>query len=369
MSKPRKSRAKKDAAPSPPAVPLKINGTHAENLALPCISGDTVVDRKETWLSEGRLALGTLAILDGSKGSGKSTILARIAAAFLGGMRMPQQREDISGSVLWFAGEESLPRVKMKVAANGGSLKGLRFPGRLPSGRVLVPFSLPANVEVLEATIRQEGARLVVIDVLNSFVRGVDMNQDIPARSVVEPLAQMAEELGCLILATRHPRKTKPDNPIDRGIGGPAVAAVARSVLMTGRHPDTRGRVLGLIATNLNKPGKTLPYSIEDVQGAPVLVFGEEIDLDVERFETEAAEEHILMVRSEAELLLRKRVGDKWVGAKEVLDEARKAGISQDALDRARRKLGIPTRRVGKLGSEGHWEYGPPPKGWPEGLK
>ena len=262
---------------------------------MPCISGDTVVEKEEAWLSEGRLAMGTLAILDGIKGSGKSTIAASIAAAVLGGQPLPASRVAVSGTVLWFAGEESLRRVKVKVRANGGCLKGLLFPGRSPSGRVLRTFALPAQAAVLEATIRKEGAKLVLFDVLNSFVKGVDMNQDLSARSVVEPLAQCAEETGCLILATRHPRKTKAENPIDRGLGGPAVAAVARSVLTTGRDPDSRGRVLGVIVTNLDRKAKTIRYGIEDIGGNPVLVWGDEIDLEVERFEAEATEEHILL--------------------------------------------------------------------------
>lgn len=342
--------------------------TQEFSLALPSITAAAVLEREVEWLSPGRLPLGAVVLLDGTKGSGKSSIAARIAAAVTGGEALPGAKTRAWGDVLWFAGEEDIGQVRRKLAAAGAVLGRVHFPGRLPTGRVLVPLSIQSHEDALEATVRMYGARLIVFDTLTCFVGGADLNQEQPARAVMTPLTRIAESMDCCIFAIRHPRKTPVSSAIDRGMGNPAIAAAARAVLMTGLDPDTRGRVLGVLSCNSGRPGKTLLYDLEDAGGLPVVQWLKEIDLDPERFEVGAGQEAVELVRMDAKRLLRHRIGTSWVPAADVIAEARRNGISQDALDRARWKLGVPNRRVGKLGNDGHWEYGPPEGGWPNGL-
>src|SRR5262249_7906412 len=138
----------------------------------------------------------------------------------------------------------------------------------------------------------------------------------------------------------------------------------------TGKDPDSGKSVLGLLASNLGNKAATICFEVVVVGGYPAVKWGPEIALPADRIEFGVVEEGVELVRMEAKVLLGKRSGGGRVGrvgAGEVIAEGRRNGISQDALDRARQKLGVLSRRVGKLGMDGHWEYGPPSGGWPAG--
>jgi len=332
------------------------------------VAASEVIPRETDWLSEGRLSMGALWFLDGNKGSGKSSIAAAVAAAITGGPPLPGGKQRDQEAVLWFAGEESPSMVRRKLEAAGADIHAVFFPGRAEDGGTVRTLSLCEHEEMLAATVERFHAKLIVLDTLSCFSGNADLNQDQSSRTVTSPLVRIAQASGCLVLATRHPRKTPVSNPLDRGMGNAAVAAAARGVLTTGKDPDYGRRVLGVLANNDGKAAPVICYELTDCEGVPCVQWGEEITLDPERIEFGVVEEAVELVRTEAKQLLRRRIGTGWVSAADVLKEARANGISQDALDRARWKLGVQSRRVGKLGKDGHWEYGPPKNGWPEGL-
>jgi len=346
-----------------PAVP---NG-QSEEASLPCVSAEEIVSVKRQWLSQGRFPLGAFWLLDGNKGTGKSSIAASVAAAVTGGPPLPGGRRRIWGNVIWCAGEEDLADVRGKLLAAGANLGRVFFPGRGRGGEVQSMIAIPQQEELLEATLRRTGAKLMVLDTLSCFAGSADLNQEQPARTVTSPLTRIAQETGALIFGLRHPRKTPVANPLDRGMGNPAIGAAARGVLTTGKDPDSGRSVLGLLTTNLGRPAATIVFSLVDSGGFPLVQWGPEIALPADRIEFGVVDEGVELQRIDAKVLLQKRIGGAWVAAADVLLEARRNGISQDALDRARWKLGVRSRRVGKLGSDGHWEYGPPADGWPAG--
>ncbi len=369
---PKRRRNRRKIEPSangqPPIPPPRLAAFPAEAEAFETVRAVDVRHQDVDWLSPGRLSMGALWLLDGNKGTGKSSIAASIAAAVTGGPELPGGKVRCRGSVLWFAGEESLSTVKAKLAAAGADLTLVHFPGRGVHGETLKKLAVAAQEDLLEATVSKHAARLMVLDTLSCFADGVDLNQDQPARTLTSPLTRIAQSSGCLVFALRHPRKTPVSTPLDRGMGNPSIAAAARGVLTTGKEPDCGRRVLGVLAGNDSGRTSTICYDLVDCNGVPRVEWGEEIPLDPERIEFGVVEEGVELVRMEAKQLLRRRIGNAWVQAAEVIAEARKNGISQDALDRARWKLGVQSKRVGKLGSDGHWEYGPPPDGWPQGL-
>jgi len=332
---------------------------------LPAIPAAAVKPREIAWLSRGRLALGTFTLIDGSKGTGKSALACTIAAAVTGGPALPDQEVKTSAHVLWFAGEEDLGLVVRKLRAARANLLKVHFPGRSFTGGIERELVLPGMVEALDACIVRHGAALVVLDPLAGFVGGCDLNQEQPCRALTSPLSRIAEERGVCFLAIRHPRKTPVGSAIDRGLGNPALAAAARSVLATGTEPETGERLLGVVRCNLGRPAATLGYSLADSDGVPVVRWGAESNLDAERFEGELLDGSAQLQRLDARLLLRLRIGSGWVQAADVIAEARRNGISQDALDRARWRLGVRSKRVGKVGVDGHWIYGAPEGGWP----
>jgi hypothetical protein len=332
------------------------------------LTAEDVIEQEVDWLSPGRLSMGAVWIIDGNKGTGKSSIACAVAAAITGGPPLPGSKKKDRGTVLWYAGEEALSQVKRKLAAAGASPDCVIFPGRNADGSTKTTLAIGEHEARLEATARRDGAKLLVLDTLACFAGGADLNQEIPARSIMSPLTRVAQATGLLVLALRHPRKTPVSNPLDRGMGSPAIAAAARGVLTTGREGDYGRACLGVLVNNDGRPADTLCYELVDCEGVPRVEWLEAINLPANKIEFGPVEDDALLPRLEAKQVLRRRIGEDWVGAQEVLLEARRNGISQDQLDRARWKLGVRSRRVGKLGFEGHWQYGPPEAGWPKDL-
>jgi hypothetical protein len=364
VARKRKKPASNNGVPPVPRVVFPEGVEDAFNT----VSAEDVIEHEVDWLSPGRLSMGSVWIIDGNKGSGKSSIAAAVAAAITGGPALPGGPAREWGSVLWCAGEECLSQVKRKLAAAGAFPESVLFPGRNCDGLVERTVAVSEHEAKLEATVKRHGARLLVLDTLACFAGGADLNQEIPARSVMSPLTRIAQACGLLVLGIRHPRKTPVANPLDRGMGSPAIAAAARGVLTTGREGDYGRRCLGVLVNNDGPAAATLCYDLVDCDGVPRVEWREEIALEADRIEFGPVEESQTLPRLEAKQLLRRRIGDDWVSAAEVLAEARRNGISQDQLDRARWKLGVRSRRVGKLGAEGHWQYGPPNTGWPADL-
>ena len=125
--------------------------------------------RGTDWLWPGRLPLGALAVLDGKKTAGKSTIAAAIAAAVTSGTRLPGRTSRSRISVLWVAGEEDLRcTVWPKLEVAGADLRRVWALGQDELRRHRL--QLPADLDQLERTIVRTAASLVVIDPLSAAV-------------------------------------------------------------------------------------------------------------------------------------------------------------------------------------------------------
>jgi len=314
------------------------------------------------WLSRGRLALGAVTVLDGPKGSGKSTLAAWAAAAATGVLRLPDQEARLRDHVLWFAGEEDMDTLKRKLLAAGAYGLRMHFPGRRADGSVKELLVLPDMEAALEQAVIRWGAKLVVLDPLASFVGGADMNQEAVARAVMGPLTRIAQQYGCCILCIRHPRKAPAGSAVDRGLGSVAISAASRVVMTTGVEPDTGQRLLGVAACNGGKKGATLAFDLVDKDGAPVVKVVGEVDTDPEQFEPAGLDEVEVEDRLNAIQLLQQRVHKLEVPVNDILREGKENGIDSGPLKRARKKLGMTSRRVGGLGAKGHWVWGPAPE-------
>ncbi|MEP7037976.1 MAG: AAA family ATPase, partial [Acidobacteriota bacterium] len=217
---------KKEKSPLRPLKTVKMSDVKAE---------------KVEWLWNPFVPIGTLTLIDGEEGIGKSLIaLQGLGCAVANGKKI-----DTSGGVLSFiaadvsnvllmSAEESLSFVvKPRLQAVGA-----------PCERFIAidePFTLDNDGIIrLSMAIAEHEPKLVIIDPLFSYTGKVRLNDDNEIRSVTDPLTRLAEKFVCAIVGIRHINKSKGfGDARNAGLNGVGWRAAARSALLVGIDKET----------------------------------------------------------------------------------------------------------------------------------
>lgn len=347
----------------------ETNG-QVEGDGIPWVSLKRTKPRKVSWLLPGRVPLGALTLLEGRKGTGKSTIAAALAADATGGPRVLRGKRRALGSVLWLTVEEDFGMaVRGRVAAAGADLDRVHYPGVDGAPGQCRRLALPGDLGTLGDAIERHGVKLVVLDPYSSFIApGVSLNDEQAIRPVLEDLAGLAGKAECAVLLIRHLRKSTLGPALDQGLGSTAIVNVARSVLRVDEYPGKPGcRILSHVACNLSEQAPSLAFELKAVKGVPKAEYQGVTDLDAEQLAEGQGDAGQRDEKLDAKQVLRNRIGEGWVPAKDVLTDARAAGVGETRLRLAKAELKVPSRHR-KSGSVWLWEWGPPKGGWPRDL-
>lgn len=188
-------------------------GPRANGFNLVSASDLLAVSEPETrWIWDGVLPEGGMSLMVGKPKAGKSTFAFALSLAVAEGREF-LHRATTKGTVVYLALEEKRGEVKKKLEAIGGQVENLFFHfGAAPVDAV-------ASVSNL---ISQTKARLLVIDVLQKFIRVRDLNDYAVVTNALEPLLTAARESGCHVLLTHHAGKAdRPDG--DEVLGSTAL--------------------------------------------------------------------------------------------------------------------------------------------------
>lgn len=326
---------------------------------------------KVAWLVPGRFPAASLSLIEGRKGLGKSTVLAALCAMVTGGPALPSCKKRTPADVIWLGAEEDvgsviLPRLK----AAGADLKRVHSLSRDPDTGRLPRLRFPTDLDAIEKVIKAEGVKALILDPWQSYADpGLDLHQEQHARSVLEPLADLASRTACSIIMARHLRKGTYGPALDQGMGSVAIGNVCRAVCRVDKHPTAPGiGTLSVVACNLAERSPTLTYRIVSAPGG-----GGKIEwigtsgLDADSLAEAAGDNGDRDARSDALRLLRATIRDRWINATSVLTEARVAGVGERTIRSAKAELRVRSRRR-QSGGEAFWEWGPPDAGWPPDL-
>lgn len=333
---------------------------------LDIVPADEVTPRPVRWLWRGYIPEGALTIIDGGKGSGKSTIALTIAAAVSTGGPLPTGESVEQGNVLVLEPEDDAVSTTVpRLIAAGADLSRVHLIRGVPTPNGLRMLQFPQDMPVLREAIERCRARLIIFSPITAVILG-DLFRDNEVRAALAPLVEAAEETGCAILAIRHHRKSAGD-ALARGLGSVAFSNIARSVLTVGRDPrGGDGFVLASAACNLAERRPSLGYRIvparwgdgPDEVATRIEWTGEaEVTADEIAFGPPPAEQ--AAARSEGEGFLREALANGPRPAREIEREAEEAGIAGITLRRARQKLGVIVRREG-FGSAGRFVWSLP---------
>ncbi len=309
------------------------------------------------WLWEPYLARGTLAVLDGDPGVGKSLLTLDLAARLSRSGPMPDGRPlDRPHVSLLLSAEDSVARTgRPRAEAAGADLANVGF----FVARGLTNPRFPDDLPMLEGAVHAHRAGLVVIDTFTAFVPlGPPGDQDRPVRQTLDRLADLAGRSGCAVILVRHLTKTGGLRALHRGLGSLGAVRAVRTGLLLAEHPYDPGGVRVLART---KPasGPALEFRLAPGAGPHPrlcwlgpsgLVAG---DLYTHRDPADPRP------REQAVEWLRRELADGPRRAAEVLAAAAAAGISRRTMTRAKRDLGVESDQVGR-GRRSEWIWTDP---------
>lgn len=304
------------------------------------------------WLSPGRLARGKITVLDGDPGLGKSTLVADWAAALTRGAALPGGAPADPAGVVLLSAEDGLgDTIRPRLEAAGADLaRVLAVTGIADEGLERLP-SFPDDLPFIEEAVARVDAALVVVDPLMAYL-GPEVNsfRDQDVRRALAPLAALAERTGAAVLVIRHLNKAAGGAALYRGGGSIGIIGAARcGLLLAADLDDPERRVLAPTKSNLAVPPPALAFRLETAPGAQVarVAWLGEVACRADQLLAAPPDEDARDALEEARAFLRELLADGPVAAETARAEARKAGIAEATLRRAKAGLGVRSEKTG----------------------
>jgi len=308
------------------------------------------------WLWPPYIPLGKATMLDGDPGAGKSILTIEIASRISRGERLPgMSKSPTPATVLMLAMEDGAEdTIRPRLDASGADVSRVH----------LIDKELPldeSGVKGLKAEVVRLGAKLVIIDPLNSYLPdGVTSNDTTKVRRVINRLVSLAAETGAAILIVRHLNKGQ-GSAIQRGAGAMDIIAGCRSGLMVGHDPhDENKSILAHYKHNLSKAGPSLAFTVDDTDGKFTWLGTSSLRADDLVAPPEDADSRTAV--EDALEFLRVTLADGPVLSAWVYSRGEKEKHSEASLKRAKKALGVRSRKA-KKGEEhqGQWFWELPP--------
>jgi len=320
-----------------------------------------VIPEAICWLWPGVIARGKLTMLSGDPGLGKSLVSLDLVSRVSRGAEWPGQQPEAAqgepGSVLLLSAEDDpADTLHPRLTAAGADLSrvhvltGVRH--RDGQGEThLDTFSLASMMSLLEKTLEElPDCRLVVIDPISAYLQGVDSHRNAEVRSVLSPLAELAQKQGVAVLAINHLNKSAAGPALYRSMGSLAFVAAARAVWSIVRDGNSERRLMLPVKNNLGQDRTGLAYRIESALGSEQSAAAPQVVWETEPVAMSADEMMLSATtptpvsrpspREEASDWLKSQLADGPIGSRWLLEQAAESGIAERTVRRAFHDLG-----------------------------
>ena len=322
--------------------------------------------REVQWLWYRRLPRGKFCLLGGDPGLGKSYMTLDIATRVSLGSAWPDGIGTAEeGKTLIISVEDGMEdTIRPRLDLLGANLDNIRcIEPIVESDAKTAGLNLADHLMELEQEIIDYRATLLILDPVLAFTGlKADTHRASDVRSILGPLASVADRTLCTVLGIMHLNKRSTElNSLYRISGSGDFGAAARRVQLVGKHPENEARrVLAPVKMNLSAMPTALEFGFSDTgdftwYGNTSLEANQILQM-VDLEEKSA--------RNQAKDFLFDILQDRPMYAKEVWDAADAHGISKNTLRRACGEIGVhisqATDKSGKRGSPGWvWELIP----------
>lgn len=312
------------------------------------------------WMWDGRLAQGTLGLLAGREGLGKSTVSAWLAAQVTRGT-LPGEFLGRPRGVVICATEDSWAHtIVPRLIAADADLHRVHRAEMVTADGVAGTLGLPQDLDELARAARETDTALVILDPLLSRLDGkLDSHIDADVRRALEPLVATASHNDLVILGLTHFNKSAQRDVLNAIMASKAFTAVARSVHVVLKDPEDEGRRLfGTAKNNLGRD--QLPMHAFTIQGHAVptddgdawtgkAVWGELVHTTPGEVMAQSEDAYDKSASEEAAEWLQDYMWTQGGRASsgEIKKAGRAAGHSEDALKRARKRLRLIAKSEG----------------------
>lgn len=324
--------------------------------------------RRVEWLWKGRIPVGEVTLLAGPEGTGKSTMLAHLAAEVTRG-RLEGDRQSRPLAACFAALEDDdASTLRPRLEAAGANLDlvatvRVSVDERTP-GALRLPEDTAALAERMSAGVGSREVGLLVIDPIKSAGVG-SLKDDTEVRALLSPLVDLAQRAGIAVVVSGHFKKGAKDEDFAawKVSGSPAWTQVPRSVLFFDHDPeedhDETARIIAHAKCNLARRQPTLKARVvtEHVPAAwgametSRLILGGESAITAGEMRSQSVE---VGAKAEAKAWLAQYLSDgREHERSEIVVAAEAEGIATRTLDRARKSLAVTVRRFGAGESAG----------------
>jgi putative DNA primase/helicase len=321
------------------------------------------VERKEVrWFWLDKIPRAKLSLIVGDPGIGKSWFTLFLAAAVTAGYPLPgaHGRETEQGRVVILSAEDEVDDTIVPRIEDSGGDKGLVHV--IQGTREGKMFSLMKDLGRLENYVREKGdVRLIIIDPISAYLgigEKVNSHKDSDVRGILSPLVRLAKEQDVTIIGVMHLNKSQDLGAIYRVSGSMAFVAQARAVwLMTAERregEDHSLRYFSPLKVNLALVKEPLVWRVND-RGAVAFVESGTMPPSIEEQLAPPAPKRPSKLDEAKRFLLRLLQGGDTVETTVIEQMAADEGLSPTTLDRAKKALGVESRK--KPGADGAWTW------------
>lgn len=322
------------------------------------VKAGSVKTEKVDWLIPEWIPANMLTLLAGREGIGKSTIACSWVAEFSrAGMKCAYLNSEDSRSFT----------VKPRLQAAGANLDNVFFIDVETETGAEGHLRLPQDTDLLFRELSDQGVKFVILDAAKSSMDPkLDGYKDDHVRQFLEPLAAGADKYGVTIVGLAHFGKKEGSDTGRLLLGSIAWSQIARSVLAAAIDNDGRLIVTntkanlarGIVSREASIVSQLVKLDDGDLTELGVIEWGEFTDTPATEF-LEARESNDAQdERSEIEAVvfdyLESCGGSAPAG--DVLKVTRAAGLNDNAVKKARKKIGVKTERRG-FGKGAKWVW------------
>ena len=284
------------------------------------------------WLWKPYIPFGKVTIIQGNPGEGKTTLALCLCAACTNRKPFPLMPEHEPFNVIYQTAEDGL----------GDTVKPRLMEAEADLDRVLVidesKQELSLSDERIEKAIRQNGARLIILDPIQAYVgEKTDMNKANEIRPIFRRLAEVAERTACAVILIGHLNKAAGGQSAYRGLGSIDFRAAAWSVLLIGRvKREPNIRVIVHDKSSLAPEGKPMAFCLDPETG---FEWVGEYDITADELLSGAGGNTATKTEQAETLILDLLADENEMTSEEVMKAAAEVGISERTLKTARRNL------------------------------
>lgn len=294
-----------------------------------------VTEKEVEWLWYPYIPYGKITLLQGDPGEGKSTFILNVVSLLTTGKSMPDgyQSNGVQ-SVIYQCNEDgAADTIKPRLMAAGADCKKVAY--IVEEGEALTLDDVR-----IEETIVKTGARLLILDPLQSFLpQDGDMHSAGKMRALLGNLASIAEKYNCAVVLIGHMNKSQSGKQLYRGLGSIDIAAIARSVLMVERDEDNPSiRYMFSVKSSLAAEGNAIAFKFDRKHGFQWIGICEHKKYEdpIELVETKA---------DTAERLIAELLKENDMPGNQMIRFMEEVGISERTVNKVKKKMGIKSYR------------------------